>query len=337
MKLISNAVLLIAAVGNLAHAQKHELRWGEFGYYSNWDRYPYTIESQYQYIDRLPDFREFPKLLEAALDPKLDQSDRAIVVSQMRTLSRCDFKKAINRNDDVEAIYRAAVAKWKEWWSTYGSKLEKSLEEEGHRFEEAWKQVAPSPYLECPNYPIWIPQSWSSTISFRSGDYQGVTEEIIEFRVADGDCSLRRRYRTGQMGERDWTNEEWQRFSQEDANHFLASLIYLIDNPWFYARDELAEKEPEGGGIGHIRGRPRAWINYYPGYEWTGIIAADQQVIINHDPKHWDTIDHELGSKTSLDGGVGIVFRLIRDLFPDPSWIPSKSRWKRVDPQTKGE
>lgn len=338
MKLISTTLFLLAAVGNVAFSQKQELRWGEFGYYSNWDRSPYAITSKYQFISRLPDLREFPKLLEAALDPKMDPSDRAISTSQMRTLSRCDFEKPLDGGDDVEAEYRAAVAKWKDWWLTYGSKLAVLLDEDGQRFEKAWKQVAPSPYLEVPKYPISIPKSWSSTISFRSGDYAGITEEVIDFRVADGNCSLRRRYRTGSMGKESWTQEIWQGFSHEEADHFLASLIYSIDNPWFYAHDELSEieKGDKTAIVGHIRGRPKAWVNYYPSYTWTGILDADQRVIINHDPWSWDTIDHDLGPKTSLDGGAfGIVFRLVRDLFPDPSWNSHSSRWKRAEAEPK--
>ncbi len=343
MKLISITFLLLNAGWGFAHPQKQELRWGEFGCYSNWDRSPYAIKSEYEFIGKLPDLREFPKLLEAALDPEMNGSERAVITSQMRTLSRCDFeKRVLNKGDDAEAEYRMAVAKWKNWWGVYGAKLAVFLDEDGQRFERAWTQVAPSPYLECPKYPVSIPRLWSSTISFRSGDYGGVTEEVIDFLVDDGRCELRRRYRTGWMGDGQWTHEIWQSFSRKEANHFLASLIYLIDNPWFLASDELSEVEDgkERTKTGHIRGRPAAWTDYYPGYEWTGILDANQNVIISHDPCDWDTIDHKLGPKTSLDGGAfGVVFRLVRDLFPDPSWDPDSSRWKKMnaDPKQKGD
>jgi len=334
MKRIATIVFFLGVCSLGAHAQEPELRWGEFGFYSNWNRYPYAIDSEYEFIARLPDFREFPKLLNAALDPKTDRSDRAIILSQMRTLSRCDFEKTIlYGGDDPEAEHRDAVAKWGNWWSDYGSGLSRSLTESGSRYEKAWSEVAPSPYLECPNYPISVPESWSSTISFRSGDYFGVTEEVIEFRVNKEGCDLRRRYRTGWMGKSEWTHEVWEDFSREEAAHFVASLIYSIDNPWFYGDDEFsAPSEKKERKIGHIRGRPEAWTTYYPSYEWSGILDEDQKVIINHDPWNWDTIDYELGTKTGLDGGAfGLVFRIVRDLFPDPSWIPSKSRWKKLD------
>ena len=340
MNRISTTLLLLVASGHAVIAQVQELRWGEFGCYSNWNRYPYAIKSEYEFIGRLPDLREFPKLLRAALDPKLDQSDRSILLSQLRTLSRCDFERRLNAGDDADAEFHASVAKWKDWWDACGSKLPEALAARGQRYEKAWKQVAPTPYLEPPIYPVLIPKSWSSTISFRSGDYGGVTEEIIEFRVGEDGCSLQRRYRTGWMGKEDWTHEIWQDFTHEEATNFLASLIYSIDNPWFYGDDELsAASEKKERLVGHIRGRPEAWTNYYPGYEWTGILDANQRVIINHDPWNWDTIDHKLGPKTSLDGGAfGLVFRVVRDLFPDPSWIPSKSRWKKVDaPKKQGE
>jgi hypothetical protein len=336
MKFISNALLLLVAFSNFASAQVPELRWGEFGCYSNWDRPSYAIKSKYEFIGRLPDLREFPKLLEAAMDPKMSRSERRRIRSQMRTLSRCDFGgKILYQGDDIEAEHRDATAKWKDWWDWYGSKLPEALTKGGQQYEKAWTQVAPTPYLEIPTYPVLIPESWSSTISFRSGDYGGVTEEVIEFRVTETSVSLRRRYRTGWMGKEPWIHEVWQDFSHSEADHFIASLIYLIDNPWFYSHDDLSitEDGDNQAKIGHILGRPEAWSNYYPGYKWTGILDPDQRVIINHDPWSWDTIDYNLGPKTMFDdGGFGIVFRLVRDIFPDPSLDPDASRWKRAEP-----
>jgi len=338
MKLIVITALILGASWSLARAQEQELRWGEFGYYSNWERFPYAIKSEYKFIGKLPDLREFPLLLTAALDPKMDRSDREIIISQMRTLSRCDFEKRILRKeDDVAAEHRAAVAKWEDWWTRYGSKLAQSLDQSGDRNVAAWKQVAPSPYLECPKYPISIPGSWSSTISFGSGDYGGVTQEVIEFHVRDTQCELRRQYRTGWMGKEDWTYEVWKDLSQEEAAHFLASLIYAIDNPWFFGDDEISEVEDKDAEIkiGTILGRPKEWTDYYPGYDWTGILDVDQRVIINHDPHNWNTFDHKLGGTRDLDEGFGVVFRLVRDLFPDPSWDPDSSRWKKVSGKPK--
>lgn len=333
MKCIAAIVFLLGACPLSAHAQQQDLRWGEFGFYSNWIRYPYAIDSDYEFLGRLPDLREFPKLLKAALDPKMDETERAIILSQLRTLSRCDFEKALNGDDDFDAEHRQAVAKWSDWWDVYGSKLPKALSERGQRHEKAWTQVATTPYLEPPSYPILVPASWSSTLSFRSGDYGGVTEEVIEFRVTEAACSLQRSYRTGWMGEEGWTQEVWENFSREEAAHFIAALIYAIDNPWFYGGDEFSEaSEKKERKMHHVRGRPEAWTVYYPSCEWTGILDQDQKVIINHNPWSWNSIDPELGKKTSLDGGAfGLVFRLVRDFFPDPSWIPSRSRWKKVD------
>jgi hypothetical protein len=335
MKPISKALLLLVAAGHGAYAQIPELRWGEFGSYSNWKRYSYEIESEFEYIGRLPDLREFPKLLEAALNPKMNQPNRAIITSQLRTLSRCDFERSLNKGEDTEVAHRLSIANWKNWWDIYGLRLSEALPKEGQRYKEAWAQVAPSPYIEIPSYPILIPKSWSSTISFTSGDYGAVIEERIEFQVNEKDCWLRRCYRRPHMqGESDWVWEEWKDFSHKEANHFLASLIYLIDNPWFFSRDKLSEVEDgdKQTKIKHIRGRPVKWTNDYPSCKWTGILDSGQRVIINHDPSGWDTVDYELGPKTDLDDtSVGVVFRLVRDIFPDPSFDPDSSRWKHLD------
>ena len=311
-----------------------ELKWGEFGYYSNWNRYPYAIRSDAPYLGRLADLREFPLLLNELQNPKWSASEKGVLFSQLRTLSRCDFdERPVTAEQDPEEVERQALAKWVDWWQRYGSGLTKTLETQGKRYPSAWKQIAPTPYLECPGYPLSIPKTWSSIVSFRSGDYGGVTEEIIEFVVNEDRCELRRQYRHGWSGRAPWTHEVWKDFSREEAEQFLAALIYAIDHPWFYADDQLADRDEfEGLLIGSINGRPGEWSDYYPFCDWTGIQDANQRVLINHDPWNWDTIDHNLAGKTSLDGGAfGVVFRVVRDLFPDPTFNAAKSRWKKVD------
>jgi len=332
MKLLATA-LLIGLPWCDAHAQKPELRWGEFGYYSNWDRYSYAIKSSYEFIGKLPDLRDFPRLLEMSLAPT-HQNDRAVIISQMRALSRCDFeKRSLDQGDDPEAEYRTAVTKWKDWWNTYGSKLAESLSNDGRRYENAWKAVAPAG-LECPEYPLSIPAAWSSTLSFHSGDYQSRVEEIIDFQISVDRCELRRRYRTGWLEQSKWIHETWEGFSRDEADHFLAALLYAIDNPWFFSADKLENIGSNGKIIeGSIRGRPKPWSTYYPSCQWTGILDQEGHVIINCDPWCWHSVDPNLGKETRLDGGAfGVVFRVVRNFFPDPSWIPSKSHWKKVDP-----
>lgn len=313
-----------------AQAPEPELRWGEFGHFSNWRRYGYEIKSAYPFIGRLPDLRDFPKILTAALDPKLTKEDREIALSQLRTLSRCDF---VNHSKAFEVDYRDAVAKWEQWWNAYGKGLAETLPKTGKRNEAAWKQVAPTPYLECPKYPISIPKVWSSTITFRSGDYGGFTEEVIQFQVDETTCTLKRRYGTGWPGKAAITHEVWAKFTREEADHFLASHIYAIDNPWFYADDESVEESGEKDELkfGFIRGRPKAWTAYHPGYDWSGILDTRGSIVINHDPVHWDTIGIKAARDPFLDHpAFGPVFRLVRDLFPDPSWDPNLSRWTKV-------
>ncbi|PQO26243.1 hypothetical protein [Blastopirellula marina] len=326
------AVLFSAVAIGDVYSQQVELRWGEYGDFSLWDRPLSYAKSDYEFAGRLPDLREFPKLLAAAADPKWEPYQREMIYSQMCALSRCDFagQIVITLPGEPQPPIKTPLEKWQAWWDNYGKNLAATLEQDGRRYEAAWKEIAPTPYLECPKYPLAIPQTWSTTISFRSGDYFGVTEEVIEFEVSDARCVLRRRYKTGGILEHPWTHEVWEDFTREEATQFLAALLYAIDNPWFYRGDEI------GDDRGHIRGRPAAWSTYYPGYEWTGILDADKRVIINHDPWHWHTVyyprNDDLFRSTSLDYVFGVLFRVVRDKFPDPSWIPERSRWKKIDP-----
>lgn len=111
----------------------------------------------------------------------------------------------------------------------------------------------------------------------------------------------------------------------------------MIENPWFYGDDELsAPRERKEQIIGLIRGCPEAWTTYYPSQEGLGIFDEGQEIIIDHDPRNWNMIDYKIGKKTSLDGGAfDLVFRIVRDLFSDLSWIPSKSRRIEIDAPTQ--
>lgn len=301
---------------------KLKLRWGEFGPHSNWVRYGYGIKSGYPFIAKLPELGEFPKLLAIANDPTLDRQDREILISQLRTLSRCEFSDLYSLSD--EEGYRKAIKQWQQWWEHYGSGLEVELRKSGVRSEEAWYLVAPTPYLECPDYPIAIPKMWTSTLHFRSGDYGGVVTEVIDFKVTGEKCQLSRKYSTKTDGP--LTHEVWRDFSRKEADLFVGAVIYAIDNPWFFGMDELMEK-----AWGPINGRPKEWIDYYPNFDWSGILDPQGSILINHDPNDW----HSIGiipndGHPSLDGNCGVVFRIIRDMFPDPSWDPDKSRWVKV-------
>ena len=70
---------------------------------------------------------------------------------------------------------------------------------------------------------------------------------------------------------------------------------------------------------------------YYPGVHWTGILDPEGHVLINDDVWSWHTTDWEPIArgerKTMLDYPLGVVFRVIRDRFPDPAWKPEVSRW----------
>lgn len=313
-----------------------QLRWGEFGYFSNWERSSDADVSRYEFSTRLPELSNFPKILDAALDPRLGDSDRKIAISQLRTLSRCNFEKVLNADSDEKAEARAAVGKWRQWWLDYGKNLAATLAAQGKKREAAWKRIAPSPCLECPFYPILIPDSWTTTVLFRSGDYGGVTEEILEIRVKGNDCTLSRKYGTGWPDKFEWTRETWKGFSRKDADLFYGVLVYAIDHPWFLARDELSDKqEKESPAIGHILKRPEQWTDYYPHVEWPGILDGNRKIIMNHDAWNWLSIDYGMTPKTSFDEPVGVIFRVIRDLFPDPSYDPDNSRWTRVEKETE--
>jgi len=294
----------------------HPLRWGENQSLFRWTRYSYEIRSAYPFWQRLPVLEEFPRLLKYS---ELRQTDLDILVSQLQTLSRCDFVGYPNRD------YQAAFQKWQDWWDYHGAQLADRLRTEGQSYPEAWQAIAGPSGIPCPGYPIVLPSAWSFQLSFRSGDYGAVVEEVIDMRVSPMSTSLTRRYHraTGTP----WQSEEWEGLTVQEAHSALASLIYAIDNPWVYADDTLADNRT--GLIKGIKGRPKEWSNYYPSVSWSGVMDTDGRVLINDDVWSWHATDRR-ERRSSLDYPIGVVFRVIRDRFPDPSWKATRSKWKAV-------
>lgn len=307
------AFLLAAASCSLAETNKVPviLHWGEHETLSKWHRYSYPIDSKYAFGNRLPTLEEFPKLLEL---PDPSSTDQQILNSQLRTLSRCNFLPWTETQQDRTN----AMAKWRAWWTYHGAQQVELLKKEGRSYPEAWKAIAGSSGLPCPAYPLALPAAWSFELSFRSGDYGIMVEEHISMQVTNETASLQRRFRRSTNAS--WEAEEWTGLTVAESQSFLASLIYAIDHPWLYVNDNIAER-PAGNLIGHIKGRPKEWSDYYPSVKWTGIRDSKGRVIIYDDAQRWHTSDHEKNPKTSFSGinNMGVVFRVIRDQFPDPT------------------
>jgi hypothetical protein len=100
-----------------------------------------------------------------------------------------------------------------------------------------------------------------------------------------------------------------------------------------YYDDKLAAPR-EHGGHDHIKGRPDEWSNYYPGVEWTGILDSEGRILINDDVWSWHTIDVKDRRMPMLDYPIGVVFRVFRDQFSDPTWNKARSRWKSIETKT---
>ncbi|WP_145384889.1 hypothetical protein [Stieleria neptunia] len=334
MKTILLAIAVFSYIVGVARSQETD-SWGESGSYTKWMRYSYEIDSNYKYVKTLPTLERFPELLKLAIDPRFKgkpgvAGDRVIIVSQLRTISRCKFDQLLYADSDVEGEHRSAIAKWKQWWDVYGKRYAEEYRKEGKRYPDAWKKIPGAKNLPCPSYPLLLPDSWSTKLKFRSGDYGGIVVEEIELHASPQACKLKRRYRIGHgwPGGTDWINEEWNDLTYAETQEFLATLTYAVDNPWLFLGDQFANVDTDSRlRIGSVRGRPNKWSNYYPGVEWSGILDRKGNVIMNDDPWSWHTNDFDGFGKTMFDDTIGIAFRVFRDAFPDPTYRPKESRW----------
>jgi hypothetical protein len=332
-------LLALAFTAGLARAEEAApLRWGEFGFHVKWDKPTYEIDSKYPFLAQLPTLDQFPDLLRLADDPAWTDEDKRILLSQLATLSRCDFTQSGLILINLKKEYAPAIERWGKWWDLIGKPMVAQMKMKGRTYPEAWKFVAWSPYLACPDYPLVLPEAWSFRVEFTSGDYGGVVKEIIMMRVwADG-AGLERYYRVGWPQRAQWVAETWQGFDRDEAQFFMAALTYAIDSPWLCLREKITTLDDDGsfGGVpglrhswGHIAKRPKEWTNYYPGVRWSGVRDDQGRVIMNDDAKEWHTSMFGGVGETSLDEGIGVVYRLLLERYPDPSRDEELSRWKK--------
>ena len=331
MKILA-CTLLLLMIPAIANGQLQ--KWGESGAFTKWYRYSYETGSSYRFRQTSPDINQFPELIDLARlqDPKPNViDDREIAVSQLRTISRCKFGKYLCAGDDAEAEHEIAIKEWQGWWNRYGKGYAEKLAKNGKTYPKAWARLPGTKNVECPRYPILLPDSWSTTIKFRSGDYDGVTQEEITISTSNDSTSLTRKYTYGRPGRSDWQYEELRNFSHAEAQEMLAMLIYSVDNPWLYANDSLVVFEKVGKfRIGSIRDRPKTWSNYYPYVKWSGILDSERNVIINDDVWNWHTSDLKVG-KTSFDETIGVAYRVALIVCPDSHPRPADSRWNAID------
>ena len=301
-------------------------KWGEFGFYSKWDRLSYEVDTEYPHTGALPGLDQFEELLTLAEADKVnDRTGREMLLSQLATLSRCEFD-IYPADRSKSPHYEDTVLKYREWWNRYGKGLVSDLLKNGKRYPDAWRSLMMSPSLECPSYPLLLPESWSMKVKFRSGDYGGVVTEELIFKVSPEMCSLVRVFstHTNAAAER----EEWKDFGYAEAQSYLAALIYLIDNPWLVEEGESVFKVE--GRPDHVVGRPKEWTLYYPSIEWTGVLDAEKKVILDDKGGHWHTVNHEAAPITSYQG-LGIPFDLAIQRFPTKEYDPDKARWVALE------
>lgn len=349
-------LMVLGGLALSANAQDADT-WGHDGALSKWYRLSgsWNPESNYKYYGKYygqtPRLEDFPKLLAEAksfVPNEENGRDREYIYEHLATVSRCDFSTYLYGNSDGKPGHANAVARWEEWWDHYGKQYLAEYQKNGRRYPDAWKRLPRAEGKPCPNYKILLPEVWSMTLKFRPGNDFGIEGEVISLEVNHEECRLRRRYNFSYFAEGPWRHEEWQDFSREEADQFLAMLIYAIDNPWIYAGDRWAEDymEIEIAGrkmkLAHVRGRGERWTTLYSSAKWSGILDEHGQVLVNDDsPRSHTTTHPDVNAMikawnerdTWMGTHLGLAFAVVRDCFPDPSWKPGESRWECTDLQ----
>ncbi len=210
------------------------LRWGDDGPLSRSKCYP---SSEFPFAELLPTMDQFPNLLTYT---NLQTYDRVILVTQMRTLSRCHFLEFQKQN------YGEAFARWHNWWTNYGWKLATELRESGRTYPEAWRMLphsANQPWaVRFTTAPAGV-VLWNE-ISLRGLRWNDSGKDNHEAVTTNGALLGKILPTSGTRAS--WVFETWEAPKIEECQPFLASLIYAIDNPWLFKNDSLPIETPAG-------------------------------------------------------------------------------------------
>lgn len=286
------------------------------------------IHAPYPFAKKLPSQDKIPEIVQyldqhAVKHPKSVGVQQAL--AQLHSLTRVAFF-----TDEMKNTYDAAA--WRNWWKEVGADFHSRLERDGSPAPEAWRPLAGyAPTLTCPTYKILIPDEWRFEVTFRTGDYFGKVDEVITMERKKNSASLKRRYRTHTSGEYHYevyTNSiggEDGTFTPDDADHFLKTLVYAVDNPWL-VKTEIAPH------LNTVDGR--SWRHYCSSTEWTGVLLPDGKVWMNDDPWYW----HGDKPGQRLDPQFATVYPMLCHRYRDrsPGWRPdpdaAPANPKNVDP-----
>lgn len=296
-------------------------RQGEYGGSTKWYRYPYEIESDYPYLKNLPPPEKIPELIELIAKAESTGKQAAgaeVAKTQLSCLARVAFfKDAMETKSDVDS--------WRKWWREVGADYFRRLEKEGIRNENAWHSLVGFSKIPCPEYKILLPKEWRFEVSFRTGDYMGVVNEVITMERSKDKAVLKRRF--SPATDKPFQYEVWNggfggKFSPKDADDFLCELIYAIDHPWFVKRFVSPRRNFVEG---------RSWRHYYSHTDWTGVVLPDGRVWVNDDPWNWK---ESKGGVGSMDIQFKTVYPLLCRRYRDRAigWVPDPDAPKDKTP-----
>lgn len=261
--------------------QKLFLRW-------KWPEY--AVDSTYPFLDHMPAYQDVPLLMEVI---RKKGDGHKMAQDQLTALTRVQFGDSFLQSDEERIV---ASQKWNAWWEDVGKHRPEQQKEHGVRDAAAWDLVQKGRKLPMPDEPMLIPSQYVLKVTYRSGDYMGVTQETLTLKRNHEGAELIRSYSTLKDGP--VTEERWTPFTIGEADKLVRALGYLIDRPWLL-NDEAqieklyweSEKKSEGESLGawcakKVKGRESYHSPYYPDVEYE-LRDGERRLWWNADPVRW--------------------------------------------------
>ena len=194
----------------------------------------YGIRTTYKFYGKNPTYADVPFLIEHVA--KMADQDE-VAYDQLMALTRMQFGIPRFLKEDER---KEASEKWRKWWKEVGQHRPALRAERGVRDRTAWDLVRRGRDLPMPPEPIVLPKSYTLTVTYSSGDYDGVINEALVIRRQGKAASLVRRFSTHRRGP--VREERCEPFKGEESDQLVQALGYLIDRPWLLNDEAAIEK-----------------------------------------------------------------------------------------------
>ena len=154
---------------------------------------------------------------------------------QRATLIKLGYPQATQGLSDTEhQLYMIQTKeRWREWWKSTGEEISKAKKTgariDHEAFNMAWEFLGKNQEQPKIIPPVWIPETWTLSVTFSNGDYMGREKEVWMIHRESSGVSLTKLRGDYSKNGRDWNVvlTKFDGLTPEQADQTLKALCYL--------------------------------------------------------------------------------------------------------------